>query len=386
MKKMYWTAHDMHPYLMILLCVVALSCTVFVEKNKYMKPQQHYKLMLEAAKLSSTAMQVIKHEKERLGIRINPKFDPSMSGMIGVRDSIVTSDHGVLRSKQISINPNIAGLIVLWLKQLNLKEGDTVAIGMTGSFPGLNTSTLAAIETLKLKPIVILSATGSMWGANNPRFIWLDMMEHLYKKKVFPYEPIAASIGASRDVGKNLKPEALSLIKNKIKRVGIPLIEKKSVAGSIKQRMQFYSEQAGDSKIKLYINIGGGIASIGRDYAKKDLSKEEKRIISKAHLKSGINTAMPISLANTESVAVDYLKQGVPVINIRDIQGIATTYNLKVWKRYTPIGWGPLFMQERYNLFYAIISLIIIFASLIFISKIIRSKIIEENKLTTESP
>lgn len=360
MKKMYWAANKVHPYLMIALCAVSLLCLLFVEKNKKLVPQDFYQVKLDAAVLSKEAFKAIKAEKEKLGIKINSRFDPARTGLIGKKETIITSDHGVLRSKQISVDPNIAALIVQWFKDIGLKEGDTVAIGMTGSFPALDTSTLAAIKVLKLNPIIIVSATASQWGANLPQYSWLDMFHVLKEKNIIPYSPIAASIGAQKDLGSGLDDSGVKNVLLTIKRYNIPLIKEPKVSDSIDKRLSLYKASAGDEGIKAYVNIGGGVASIGKHFAKDNLSKDQKAQVLASHLKTGVNTQLPVSLANSNSVAVRFLKEGIPVINIKDISKIARDYNLKPWRDYMGIGVGPLFFHEKYNIWYALISLLII--------------------------
>jgi poly-gamma-glutamate system protein len=360
MKKIYWTANKSHPVLMFFMCLIAIGCLVFVETHKKLVPQDNYEKKLEAAELSKKAFHVLKRQRLKLGLKINKKHDPSKSGLIGRKESKITSDHGVLRSKQISVNPNLAALILQWMIDLKLKEGDYVAVGMTGSFPAIDTSTLAALSVLKLKPILIVSAAASQWGANLPDYSWLDMLNTLNQAKVLDIKPIAASLGSNQDLGSNLEPGGVKTLLDTIKRYNIPLIKEPVVSLSINERLKRYKEAANGGHIKAYINIGGGIASIGKHFAKSDLSKEEKAVILKNHLKTGVNLQLPISLANSNSVAIRFLKQGIPVINIKDIALIAEHYNLSPWRGWMGIGVGPLFFHEKYNIWYALISLLII--------------------------
>ncbi len=362
MKKMYWTAYSFRPVIMGLMAIVSLFCLYLVEHNKHLVPQEHYELKVQAAELSQKAMSAIKKEKRLLGLKIDKRFDPSESGLIGIKESNITSDHGVLRSKQISINPNLSALIVQWLFDLKLKRGDYVAVGMTGSFPALDVSTLAAINVMGLKPVLITSATASNWGANIPKFNWLDMLHVLNEKKIINVKPLASSIGASKDLGRNIESAGLKAVLNSIKKYDIELIREPMVSESIDKRLQIYSEAAGEDEIKAYINIGGGIASIGKHFAKPNLSKEQKERIKTSFLKTGPNIELPVTLANTNSVAIRYLKLGIPVINIKNIKKIATDYNLSPWKKDLSIGIGSLFFHEKYNILLAFIGLLIIIA------------------------
>ena len=116
---------------------------------------------------------------------------------------------------------------------------------------------------------------------------------------------------------------------------------------SINQRMSLYENAADGSRISAYINIGGGMASIGL----KKISQKTIQGISEAHsLPTGVITELPISLANTDSVAVRFLKLGIPVINIHNVgKKLRTEYQLPVNAKYSFIGWGPLFFHETYN-------------------------------------
>jgi poly-gamma-glutamate system protein len=375
MKKMYWTAYNVHPYLMITLCLLSLLCLYIVETNKKLVQVNHYDLKLQATLKAGQAFEELKSMRKSKGIRVDKRHDPSMSGLIGREKTDITSDHGVLRSKQIALNPNLAALIVTWLQDLGLKEGDTVAIGMTGSFPSIDISTLAAVQTMKLKPLIILSSTASQWGANIPHFSILDMMADLKKKGIFDYDVLGASIGASQDQGKNLNQRGLNLILDTIKKYKYPLIKEPLVSESINKRLDIYKQASDGAKIKAYINVGGGVASIGKHFAVDDLTADEKKAILKHSLKTGPNVTLPVTLANTNSVAIRYLKQGIPVINLKNINVLAAKYNLKPWDGSEGVGIGPLFFTPRYNLWFAAIGLVLI---MLFCALLVKVQLIQK--------
>lgn len=360
MKKMYWKAYNFRPVIMLMMAIISLYCLYLVETHKHLVPQEHYSLKLKAAELSQKAMVAIKQERLRRGIKINKKFDTAQSGLIGWKQSSITSDQGVLRAKKISVDPNLAALIVQWLTDLKLQRGDIVAIGMTGSFPGLDVSTLAAIEVMGLKPLLITSATASNWGANIPSYSWLEMLQVLNKKKIITVKPLASSIGASQDLGKNLEASGLASVLESISKYKVELIREPLISESIEKRLQIFSDASGEEDIKAYINIGGGVASIGKHFAKPNLSKEQKEKIITSHLRTGPNIELPVTLANTNSVAIRYLKLGIPVINIKNISKIALDYNLSPWSPSMSIGIGSLFFHEKYNIGLAILGLFII--------------------------
>jgi poly-gamma-glutamate system protein len=194
---------------------------------------------------------------------INNMNDPNETGLIGPEYSPITSERGSFSAKSTSTNPNFAALVVEFLKDLDVKEGDHIAVGLTGSYPALNIAVCSAIQTLKLKPIIICSVASSSWGANDPDFTWLDMAKVLSDSGVFKFNTVAASIGASMDIGRGLSIEGVEMIKTAIKRNNTKFIYNKSIQENISKRMQIYDSCAGKVPIKVYINVGGGIASLG---------------------------------------------------------------------------------------------------------------------------
>lgn len=175
MKKIYWRPQGISLAALVLICTFSLGGFIFVEKFQKRVKQPYYQEKIAAARLALEAFEFLKEERLRQGFQIDPEIDPVRSGLIGSAMTLVTSDAGDLEDKQTSINPNFAAVVVEMLKKVKVKEGDPVAVSFTGSFPALNISVCAAVQTLKLKPIIISSLASSQWGANNPDFLWVDM-------------------------------------------------------------------------------------------------------------------------------------------------------------------------------------------------------------------
>lgn len=92
-----------------------------------------------------------------------------------------------------------ATLSVKYFKEVNLKKGDAIAIGVSGSFPGLIIATLSAIKVLELKPLLIYSIGSSEYGTNIPEFTFVQMLDSLNKEEIFPYRLLAISLGGEGD-------------------------------------------------------------------------------------------------------------------------------------------------------------------------------------------
>lgn len=374
MKKMYWRAHNLPRYFIVSLCLVALLGMAMVEINKKFVPQKFYKEKIAAAQLAKQAFASVGVMRQRLGIPINLGDDPQQSGLIGKQLTDITTDQGVLASKQTSVNPNIAAIFIDWLKQFDLKKGDVVALGATGSFPALDISMLAAIKTLELKPLIIYSVGASQYGANIPNFTWLDMSEYLRQQRVFDYRPLAVSLGGSRDVARGMAPEGQAILMAAITKYRLPYLDPQGTVDSIDKRMQLYKTAAEGRPIKAYINIGGNIASIGLKQVNVGDQTTEAVVLRPHSLRTGGVRSMPIELVNTDSVAVRFLKQGVPVINIRNIaQKLRDQYSLpRNPKVNPPIGVGSIFAHRIYNrwlAFTALVAISLVLGVMAFVSR-----------------
>ena len=93
--------------------------------------------MISASRIMAKAMEVLRECRETRGFAINPAADVNLTGIIGVKSSPITTTLGNLAAKRTSANPNLAGLVVFLLRRAGVVSGDTIAVGASGSFPGL---------------------------------------------------------------------------------------------------------------------------------------------------------------------------------------------------------------------------------------------------------
>jgi poly-gamma-glutamate system protein len=224
MKKIYWRPQETPLLGFILVALFSLGGLMVIEHFPKIEKSPYYKTQLEAARLAAQAMAVIKKNRLANGWQPDPEDDPAGSGLIGLPISPVTSDAGDLRAKQTSINPNFAAVVVDLLKEAGVKEGDRVAVSMSGSFPALNIVVYAALQTMNLNPTIIISLGASQWGANDPEFLWIDMEDLLYKEKIISFRAVAASIGGRNDTGRDMSDAGRNQIKKAIQQHGLKLI------------------------------------------------------------------------------------------------------------------------------------------------------------------
>jgi len=375
MIKVYWKAHRLPRLMMVMLCIFSLLGMFVVEHFKTNVPQLYYKQKLQAANLNKRAMAALKEERLARGIPINKEVDPQSSGLIGENLTIATSDHGKLATKQSTINPNFSALIVEWAKHAHVKSGDVVAVGMTGSMPALNTAVLSALRTLKVNPIIIVSAASSQWGANNPKFGWLDMQSTLNKKGIIKFRPVAASLGGLSDQAKAMSQEGKDILREQISRYQLPFIESKDINDSINQRMEIFQGHANGKPIKLYINIGGGAASAGSYY------------LSPHNLQPGLNTTLPVQAVRYDSVMRRFMQKGVPVINMSSVLVLTKRNGFPIQPTEpVAIGTGNIFFHKEYSVWLDSGVLIILLGLLVWFAIPGRKFVIENDVTSMEFP
>jgi poly-gamma-glutamate system protein len=320
-----------------IFAIAALLAFLAVENSKLDVKQKWYGEKLEAARQAKTAQQFIKEYRLERGVFIDEVNDPNETALIGQDLTPITTDRGNIDAKLASTNPNFAAVVVELLKEAGVKEKDHVAVAMTGSFPSINIAVLSALETLKLIPIVITSVGASNWGANDPDFTWLDMERVLEEKKIFHTRSVAASIGGGGDVGRGLSPEGREMITKAIKRNHAEFINEDHVEQSIERRLKVYEKHSKGHPIKAYINIGGGIASLGT-------------IVNGTIIPSGLSKQLPVKNYPVRGAIIEMAKRGIPVIHFYNIRQMWADYELP--ENPIPLpepGAGGIFVRMKYN-------------------------------------
>jgi poly-gamma-glutamate system protein len=353
LKKLYWRPARVSRIELLLIALVAVASLLATEVLLTTRRQPFYREKLEAARLAQRAYDVVKTERLKRGFTLDPEVDPAGSAFIGAMLSPVTSSQGNLSAKQTSVNPNFGAVLVQMLKTVGVQPGDLVAVGMSGSFPALNVATLAALDALDLRPLIVVSAAASQYGANDPNFVWLDMQRLLWERDVFPWRPLAASLGGIDDHAVGMSAEGRRLLSEAIERSGVPRLDCTSLDDSVQKRMALYLEVAAGAPIKAYINVGGGTTSVGTH-------------IGKHVFKPGLNMTTPPDAPMVNSVMQRFSSEGVPVLHLVSIERIARDYGLPVAPSQTPsTGDGKVFMSPAYNPWLAAGGLGIIVATMV---------------------
>jgi len=388
MKQLYWKSCELDWRVDLAVATVALIGILCVEHFKIYVPAPHYDEKLAAATLMKKGMNVIDHYRMEHTSDENTDDDHTHiagdtdnkkakmeSGLIGIPFSPITTIISHREYKQITINPNWAAVMIDFYKQAGVKKGDTIAAGFSGSFPALNLAVLAAAEIMQLKVIAIYSVASSGYGANIPNLSWPDMNRILNEEGIISTRPVAASLGGAQDIGRGIKTEGIQLLKNIISRNKVEFIHTKTEPDNLNQRMEIYYKYAGDNDIKAYVNVGGGLISVGGYYIKK-------------LFKPGLNKVMSEPAVGFDSVMVSFAKKSVPVIHIRHIRALCKASNMpSELNKIPPPGQGVIFGNYKYNQLLVIFVLIFICVLLlVFVKTEYANIIFFSNKPPPPSP
>jgi poly-gamma-glutamate system protein len=351
-RKVYWRPRQVSSAMLALVALMSIAGLASVEVFQVRTKQRFHREKLAAAGLARDAMAVIKNERMQRAPAIDEETDPAQTGLLGLVMSEITTSVGHLPSKQTSVNPNFAAVMVHMLKRAGVDEGDTIAAGLSGSWPALNISVYAAAQTLKLNLMVISSVTGSQWGANDPEFTWLDMERILAERRVFSFRSLAASPGGIEDKALGLGREERLLVFDAIERNGRHPLKPKDYHESVERRMQLFRDHSRGAPIGAYVNVGGGTASVG--------TRLGKRLF-----KPGLNRVAPPKTTPYASVMARFVDEGIPVIHMVKIISLAERYGLQIQPVVMPaVGEGKIYVKEEHSVVLTLAVLLAILFSL----------------------
>ena len=243
--------------------ILTLAALAYVENGREVARSPWYDEMLRASEVATAAAWHLKSQRLERGVFVDLVNDPAETALIGQEYTQITTDRGYLEAKLTSANPNFAAVVVDMLRGLSVDRGDCVAVALTGSFPALNLSTLAALETVGARPVLISSVGASNFGATDPFFTWLDMEREVVEAGILSTRSSVASLGGGHDVGRGLSPKGRELLRRAAERNGVPLLEVSRLDESIRQRVAAYRDSCHPDPIAAYVNVGGGVASLG---------------------------------------------------------------------------------------------------------------------------
>jgi len=326
-----------------LVFALAAACAGFAltQAARVSAPYPLRDVQLRAALRMEEAERVLGEALAADGIPTETELDPNRTGLIGPEWTPLTTTLGSLEAKRSVLNPNFAALMVRYFHEAGLKAGDVVAIGASGSFPGLMIATLCAAKEMDLQALTIASFGASMYGATRPDFAIAKMMRILAEAGVLPDSLIAVSPGSDLDYGGNpLFEDSRDLIAGLAVEAGVEFIafDPPDLEASIARRLRLYEERAGGKSIGCFVNIGGASPNSGTSAYTLDFPQ-------------GLVTDPPrIPASATRGLVYEYASRGVPVVNLLNVRLLADKNGLP----YDPVplpraGEGAVYRDLRYG-------------------------------------
>ena len=338
---------------LVILSAIALVSFVVSINSTTIDISPSYDMKIKAANLMKESMVELKNVRMEAGVFIDDENDPNETGLVGSPFSLITTDEGDLDAKLTTLDPNFsAGMVELMLR-MNLQNGDTVGMLLTGSMPGANIAVLTAVKAMGLIPIIITSVGASQWGANHTDFTWLDMESILFNKGLINSRSVAASVGGRNDMGRLLSPAGREIIISNIENYNIPLIRKNRLAENIDERMKLFESFNKITNYSAMINVGGGVASLGTSFNSKLLPAG---IINRSDV---VNIS--IRDGGIEGVLAKFAKKNVPVLHVLNIKSLTEQLGMPFAPIPIPeVGSGVLYAEEKYNILIATVCLFIV--------------------------
>ena len=290
------------------------------------------------------------------------KLDLYNSGLIGLQNSPITTiqdnDSLMFKSKLLTTHPNFAALIVEFFYDAEISSGDTIAVSMTGSFPGANLALLSVCETMNITPIIMSSAGSSAWGANRVDLSWPIIESYLFDNNFLRNRSIVYSMGGDNDNGDNLSDKGIEILESSIPN-NVNFINEFSLIDNISKKINFFDSNS--NNYSMYVNIGGGASSLGNG-------------LDKDSLQVGLINFLDIQDIGfsefKKSISYNFLtEKSIPMLNIKNIiKLVPQDYVSDIMTGDMKVGKGSLFYKyDPYNPFVISLCLLLSIALIVAI-------------------
>ncbi len=239
----------------LVACVAAASAQ--------QPPNPYRSQMLAAAGVMQAASKLLYAEKERLGLLPPAATDPNKTGMIGLEYTPMTTTPGELPAKRTTTSPDFAAAMVKMLAGQKIAAGAPVVVVLSGSYVGGDVAMLAALEVLQLKPILIISAGTSQFGANDPEFNIIDMLKLLRERGVISTKGVIAVLGGTDGAGGGQDAPSRASLHASAAADGIPVIDTQPLAAMVDELVAKARAELRGTEPGAVINVGAGIVGPG---------------------------------------------------------------------------------------------------------------------------
>ncbi len=252
--------------------------------------------------------------------------------MIGDDYTFLTTTLGSLKAKSTAANPEFGAVITRLLVEAGIDSSSVVGVTLSASFPSLAVASLAALQTLGCRTVMISSLGASTYGANQVNATWLDMENWLRQKGSLLYSSEVVTYGAEGDRGGGLTEEGLAAMDTAALRNGYEIWVPATLDESIQSKVDLLK----DSGIDLLINIGGNQASLGGCAHGPTIPNGYRdNYLGCTHPDRGIISRLA--------------QQSVPYIHLLNIRDLAIRYRLDLEAGGHPNVSDDLYLTKRVN-------------------------------------
>jgi poly-gamma-glutamate system protein len=248
------------------------------------------------------------------------ELDPALSGLIGPEFGSYATTLGKLSAKQTAAQSGWCRVIACMLDSLDIGSKDTVAVTMTGSFPGLNLAVLSTLEAAKIPYRCVISLGASTFGACDSTWNWPKAEALLKEKKILKFGSLAVTPGGSGDRMTGLPLETALHANDELRG-----IENSFHPNSLRQAVLYREHLLGPVKnLRLLINVGGGHAALGSrtfgHHVRGGYLDENSRLLLESSARSeGIPGLMET-----------WFEKDLPVLHLVNIEALASDWGLPI--------------------------------------------------------
>lgn len=301
--------------LKLLLLTIVLITLWFVPKRNTLSPEEGR--LWDRVHSAEIALDEWRNTN---GWNATPEDNPWNLGLIGIEWSPLTTTLGSLESKRTACNPYWSIQTLKWFEQLDLQEGDKIAIYSSSSFPGMLLNVLAAAEQKKLDIFLIVSLGSSTWGANSPHSPWPVISHKLRTLGYIRTKAQYYTLGGESEIGESLSPEGLAIMEKVSKDSSVNILKTSNLQEMIELKFNLLRSFSP----RVLINIGGSHATMGDD--EDIISIPGGLLLPSENLNAG------------NGVIAKSLNEGIPVIHFLNLKRLSQetgiSFNSKPVKRY----------------------------------------------------
>ena len=302
---------------LVLAAVGAVAVWLAVDRLRWLPADPLFATKVRAAEVMQEGITVLRAERARRGLAWDVALDPNRTGLIGRAYTDLTTTLGLLPAKRTTTNPNMAGLVVDLLARAGAGRGEAIAVAFSGSFPALNLAVLAAMRAMELRPVIISSVGASSYGANEAGWTWPDMEQVLAEHGIIRHRSARVALGGIVDGQGGLDGTAFELGEEAIRRSGVPRLDEgghATLERDVRRRGEIYRAACG-GKPKIFVNVGGGLTSLG--------GGSDTRVFP-----AGLIREVETSADPRRGLIARMAEEGVPVVHLLDVRHLAARYGL----------------------------------------------------------